>query len=453
MTTPSGTISFSQIAAEFGTPPGKNTGAYRVYQSIGGINWRLDDGVPIAGSISFSQLREKTANVVIDYPPLAAPEYNITSTNRYSSNGVVVGGFRGVPASYETKKVYHVIREAIGGYFDSGNWDANTLKLQYLINGGELYGAGGNGGNGSDGANPGSPGNPGETAFILRHPCDVINNGYIQAGFGGGGGGGGSYDNPDKNPNDPVNTGGGGGGGAGLPVGAGGAGGTNQGGGGSAGSPGSPASFRIGGGGGGGGNTRQAGGSVGGSGGNGGPWFASPGGAGQSGNLGVGAGGGPGGNGWGIYRTSSSLNINYSGSGTLQGNFNKNYVSGINANGFQYGGGTVGQEVYFTGYGGVGGLGPCGEPFAPYFSGEIFASGGSGQQLSFYIYKDYVHTSSGNPIYHPYYYNYITGYYCTWNYRYTLYVQRSGFNYQSSDTIYVSWDGRTFVFNPYVQAA
>lgn len=451
MTTPSGTIKFSHIVTEFGMPPEKNIGAYRVNQSIGGINWRLDDGVPTTGKISFSELRGKTANVVVDYPPLSAPEYNITSTDKYSSNGVVVGGFRSVPASHETKKVYHVIREAIGGYFDSGNWDENTINLQYLINGGELYGAGGNGGNGSTGSNSGYPGYPGQSAFILRYPCDVINNGYIQAGFGGGGGGGGSYDNPDKNPNDPVNTGGGGGGGAGLPVGQGGAGGTGAGGAGSDGSPGSPASFRIGGGGGAGGNTRQAGNSGAGNGGNGGPWFAGAGGAGRNGNLGVGAGGDRGENGWAIYRTSSNLNINYSGSGSLEGNFNKNYVTGINVNGFQYEGGTVGQVSYYSSGGNITNAGSCGEPFAPYYSGEIFASGGSGQQLSFFIYKDYVHTSSGNGIFNEY--GRLVGFYCTWNYRYTLYIQRSGFNYQSSDTIYVSWDGKTFVFNPIVQIA
>lgn len=452
MTTPTGQISFSQIAAEFGTPPLKNIGAYRVNQSIGKKNWSLDDGIPTSGSISFSQLRGKTANVVVDYPPLAAPEYNVNGNNKYDTTGIVVGGFKGVPGSNETKKIYHLIREAIGGYYEGAYWDSNTVSLNYLIyDGGQLYGYGGNGGSGANGASNGSPGDNGNTAFFVRQPCNIINDGYIQCGFGGGGGGGGSYADPDKNPNDPVNSGGGGGGGAGLPAGTGRAGGPTGTGGGSRGGDGSPGELYYGGGGGGGGNTRQAGSSKGGDGGNGGGQggggysLPSAGGNGTGGNS-NGTGGNPGSNGFAISRTNSSVNINYSGSGTLIGTFNKNYVYGINANGFQYEGGAVGQNYYNTVYGGLAGGGECYEPFGPYYSGQIFATGGSGKNLSFNILKSYVHTSSGNP-------DGNGGYYCTWNYVYTLSILQSGYNYNSNDTIYVNWDGRSFAFNPLVAAA
>lgn len=321
MTTPTGTIRMSQIISEFGPnnttnalPNRTRLGSYRVNQSIGGINWPLDNNVPTSGPISFSQLRGKTANVVIDYPP-GATEFSVNSRNKYSSAGSVVGGFRGVPGSTETKKVYHVVRKVLGGGFDSGNWDTNTITLQYLINGGQIYGAGGNGGAGGDGSGNGSPGGGGSPAFIIRYPCDVVNSGYIQGGFGGGGGGGGAFDDPDKNPNDPVNNGGGGGGGAGIPAGAGGRGGCCGAGGGSPGSPGSPGSTFSGGGGGGGGNTRQAGSSRGGPGGNGGPGASD--GSSGSGNRGAGSGGSAGGNGAAIVRAGGGLN--YSGGGGLVG--------------------------------------------------------------------------------------------------------------------------------------
>jgi hypothetical protein len=449
MTTPTGQISFSQIATEFGTPPLKNIGAYRVNQSIGNKNWNLDDGIPTSGSISFSQLKGKTANVIVDYPPLSAPEYDVKDKDKYDTKGIVVGGFKGVPGSNETKKIYHLIRETIGGYYEGAYWDANTVSLNYLIyDNGQLYGYGGKGGAGATGAGAGSPGGIGNTAFFVRHPCNIINNGYIQCGFGGGGGGGGSYDDPDKNQNDPVNSGGGGGGGAGLPGGAGGKGGTTGTGGGSVGTDGSAGEKVSGGGGGGGGNTRQAGSTRAGNGGNGRGVSNFTGGDGGSGTGGSanGAGGSAGSNGFAISRSDSSVNINYSGSGTLIGNFNKNYVYGINANGFQYEGGTVGQNYYNTAYGGFGGGGECSEPFGSYYSGQIFATGGSGKNLSFNILKSYVHTSSGNP-------DGNGGYYCTWNYVYTLSILQSGYNYNSNDTIYVNWDGRSFAFNPLVAAA
>ena len=67
MTTPTGQISWSNITAEFGAPPGKNLGAYRVSQTIGDRSWPLDSGVPTSGAIKFSDLRGKTCNVIVDY--------------------------------------------------------------------------------------------------------------------------------------------------------------------------------------------------------------------------------------------------------------------------------------------------------------------------------------------------------------------------------------------------
>lgn len=116
MTTPTGTISMSNIRNEFGPSSGQvRLGQYRVNQSIAGRNWPLDAGVPTSGPISFSQLRGKTLNVVVDYS--GGTEYNVNTENRYNSSGVVVGGLRSRPSSNSssTKKVYHVIRKGIGG--------------------------------------------------------------------------------------------------------------------------------------------------------------------------------------------------------------------------------------------------------------------------------------------------------------------------------------------------
>lgn len=67
MTTPTGTIKFSDIQAEFGTSTNNSFGAYRVNQTVGDRSWPLDAGVPTSGPIKFSDLRGKTCNVVVDY--------------------------------------------------------------------------------------------------------------------------------------------------------------------------------------------------------------------------------------------------------------------------------------------------------------------------------------------------------------------------------------------------
>jgi hypothetical protein len=89
MTTPTGQISWSNIAAEFGTPSGKNLGAYRVNQAIGDRNWTLDTGVPTSGTIRFSDLRGKTCNVVVDYTgPEVLSSYSGFSNAYVSTNHV-----------------------------------------------------------------------------------------------------------------------------------------------------------------------------------------------------------------------------------------------------------------------------------------------------------------------------------------------------------------------------
>lgn len=384
MTTPAApnSISFSQIAAEFGYPPNKNLGAYRVDQLIGDRTWPLDDNVPRSGTIKFSDLRGKTLNVIVDYsggetttagtakdnylgvpstvasnvtpflrvvnsdhtdeevyissrgsgtarvrltvdvdddPNIAGKSFNRITINSngsqivhnyrtedYTQNfdiditggqsyridfigldktigrdpgrvgdnidinsviptntvvelngiglrddggddcnarffinqvlqqydtvvntngGVVVGGFKPFPTASETKKARHLIRRKIGNGLPSGDWDANTVLLQFIITGsGSIYGYGGYGGHGMNIDNKNSAGLDGyaggNALSVTYNSTVVVESNGILAGGGGGGGGGGYQYNPGP---DARGAGYGGGGGAGFPAGGGGA--------------------------------------------------------------------------------------------------------------------------------------------------------------------------------------------------------------------------------------
>jgi hypothetical protein len=243
MTTPTtGQISFSQIISEFGPsnpdaqnglPSRSKLGSYRVNQTIGGRNWTLDGGVPTSGSISFSQLRGKTLNVVVDYVGGETTSVG-TAKDNFSNSGVVVGGFKGRPTSSETKKVYNLIRRKIGNGLSSGDWDSNTVLLNFTITGsGAIYGYGGNGGAGANidenAPQPNQsfyssrtnsirygPISGGHALSVSYNSTIVVESGGILAGGGGGGGGGGyQYNGGD----DARGAGQGGGGGAGYPAG------------------------------------------------------------------------------------------------------------------------------------------------------------------------------------------------------------------------------------------
>ncbi len=244
MTTPSGQISFSDIVQEFGTPPNINIGAFRVNQTIGDRVWPLDTGVPSSGTIRFSELKGKTLNIVVDYPPVTGQDFeaNVNATAKYI-NGVVVGNFKSLPIltdTSQTKKIHHLIRKTIGGSatngvaFRTGSWNSSVIFLNFIISStGEIIGKGGNGGNdgGTAGYGTGTRnyiatqvGGNGSPAIYATYPCSITieNEGRLQGGGGGGGGAGGSVCDPDNNPADPVAAGGGGGGGSGLPAGSGG---------------------------------------------------------------------------------------------------------------------------------------------------------------------------------------------------------------------------------------
>ena len=320
----SGQITFGNISNEFGLPPGKNLGGYRVSENHGSLsNLPLDNTIPQSGEIRFSDFYGRRLNVVVDCYS-GGTETRANARSKYNGNQVnVVGGFRGKPSNPSGIKVIVNVNKSFQSQKDNnqnvvalrtGEYGSNCLLRVDVGGSGYIGGAGGNGGNGNSGN--GSPGQNGNSGLGIDHESSdgttVINNsGTISAGFGGGGGGGGAYDY-DKGSSRSAG-GGGGGGGAGFPAGSGGsATGSGGGGGGNGG---------LNSGGAGGPGRNNDGEAVAGAGGNGGSNAGGPG-AGGEGNGGEGSesqGGSAGGNGAAIRRESSGFTISVVGNGTVRG--------------------------------------------------------------------------------------------------------------------------------------
>ncbi len=278
----SGSISFSQIANEFGLPSGKNLGAYRINQSVGTLEGlALDTGIPKVGQIQFSNFYSKKLNVVVDAYSVPNFSQRLSARVRYDNQNVtVIGGFKTRPPSGAGTRVIINLNSIIGSDLGSinnvalttGGWEGGTQLELEIGPSGQLYGAGGNGGKGADSSSfNATAGGNGSSGLGIQYPTIVTNRGYIQSG--GGGGGGGSWTNQSRRTGSitrrrtEVRTAGaGGGGGSGFPGGAGGPGG---GGANTDGGPGGGGGLVSGGGGGSPGNFAGAGGSNGGDGGGG----------------------------------------------------------------------------------------------------------------------------------------------------------------------------------------
>ncbi len=356
MTLPSsGTLSFSDIEAEFGSNGNRSMSRYRAnsihfsnktFGDIGRITeggyLPLDDGIPRTGTIKFSDFRGKSLNIVVNCWS-ADGETVDAKTNRWNTNNVsVVGGYRGKKES-GSKIIIHVNRTFKSANsttanlcaLKTGNWSGIAGMRVDLGDEARLYGAGGHGGAGADGGNePGDPGQPGNSGLGIQVNNTTVNiksGAQIKMGYGGGGGGGSARD---EDPGaDRTAGGGGGGGGAGFPGGNGGEGGTKTGlwgnasnsPGGNGGNGDTPAGGEEGGGGGGGGNNGN-GEAVGGGGGRGGDQENGPG-AGGSSNKNA-PGGAAGGNGAAIRRNSGiTVTINNSGSNNIVGATNATGVA------------------------------------------------------------------------------------------------------------------------------
>ena len=235
----SGSISASQISNEFGLPPGRNLGAYRVSQSVGSLaNLPLDTGIPQSGSISFSNFYSKRLNIVVDFYSGGTVTRQTARTRYNNSNVTVIGGFKTRPSSGAGSRVIINVNKNIGSAqgninnvaLRTGSWESNT-NLEIVVGpAGTIIGAGGNGGNGTTGN--GRSGTPGTSALGIQYTTTIINQGLIFGGRGGGGGGGGAtFRRCGKNQrgckggSTSTLTGGGGAGGQGFPGGTGGTGG------------------------------------------------------------------------------------------------------------------------------------------------------------------------------------------------------------------------------------
>ena len=243
----SGTISYSDIIAEFGTPLNGGIGEYRISESVGTLtNLPLDSDtcgpsanadIPQTGEIRFSDFYNARLNQIVD---LYSPSVNNTSRQdakqRWTSGNVHIVGStkttkKSAPNTINDKVTINVnatIMSAKGTQthvaLKTGFWDSGTqLKIE-IGTSGKLYGSGGDGGSGgSANETAGTNGQTGSSALGIQYPCTINNLGVIQSGYGGGGGGGGNTRTTGGGKKSPAITngssGGGGGGGAGMPAG------------------------------------------------------------------------------------------------------------------------------------------------------------------------------------------------------------------------------------------
>ena len=235
--TASGTIKYSEIIAEFGTPNSGGLGEYRLSENVGSLtNLPLDTGVPQSGQIKFSDFYSKKLNHVVDLYSIGNSTTRQNAKDRWSNGNVhIVGstktGKTQPPDTVEDRVIINVnatIASAKGTQthcaLRTGNWDSNTTLEIEIGTSGKLYGSGGDGGTGGN-ANEtaGTDGGTGSSALGIQYPCTVNNLGVIQSGYGGGGGGGGNTRTTGGGKKGGATTngssGGGGGGGAGLPAG------------------------------------------------------------------------------------------------------------------------------------------------------------------------------------------------------------------------------------------
>ena len=161
-------LSFTEIYNEFGLPPGKNLGAYRLNGGItvGSLtNLPLDTGIPKSGPIKFSDFYDKKLNIVVDLHS-GSPEVRKNAKSLYDANNVtVVGGFATKPDANSSefangKRIIINVNKLIGSdklgrnrvALKTGTWNANT-NLELVVGAaGTIIGAGGNGGKGGNGS-------------------------------------------------------------------------------------------------------------------------------------------------------------------------------------------------------------------------------------------------------------------------------------------------------------
>ena len=83
----SGTIRYSEIIAEFGTPNNGGLGQYRISENVGSLsNLPLDIGVPQSGQIKFSDFYSKRLNQVVDLHSIGNNTSRQDAKDRWNNN-------------------------------------------------------------------------------------------------------------------------------------------------------------------------------------------------------------------------------------------------------------------------------------------------------------------------------------------------------------------------------
>jgi hypothetical protein len=187
-------LSFTEIYNEFGLPPGKNLGAYRLNggQTVSGLTLPLDTGIPTSGVIKFSDFYDKKLNVVVDCtPPPGTVSGKVNARDLYTAgtNVTVIGNFKLRPDTVTNQKVwihtngYMGVTQAVSRTYCTlftGSWDATTdLRIDIGPSGIVMGGGGGR-------ELPGSS----AIGIIATNNVVVTNRGTILPGGGGGGRGG-----------------------------------------------------------------------------------------------------------------------------------------------------------------------------------------------------------------------------------------------------------------------
>ena len=204
----SGTIKYSQIITEFGTPNNGGLGEFRLGggEDVGSLSdVPLDVGVPVSGQIKFSDFYSKRLNQIVDLHSIGNNTVRQDAKDRWNNGNVhIVGSSRTgktQPPDTIDDRIIINVNNTIGSAqgtqthcaLKTGTWDSGTTLVIEIGPSGKLYGSGGKGGNGgSASGGQGDNGETGSSALGIQYACTVNNLGVIQSGYGGGGGGGGS---------------------------------------------------------------------------------------------------------------------------------------------------------------------------------------------------------------------------------------------------------------------
>ena len=202
----SGTIKYSQIITEFGTPNNGGLGEFRLGggEDVGSLSdVPLDVGVPVSGQIKFSDFYSKRLNQIVDLHSIGNNTVRQDAKDRWNNGNVhIVGSSRTgktQPPDTIDDRIIINVNNTIGSAqgtqthcaLKTGTWDSGTTLVIEIGPSGKLYGSGGKGGDGgSASGGQGDNGETGSSALGIQYACTVNNLGVIQSGYGGGGGGG-----------------------------------------------------------------------------------------------------------------------------------------------------------------------------------------------------------------------------------------------------------------------